>query len=204
MANIHLLLLAAGASSRMKEPKQLLSWNNTTLIEHQLENLIETNCKVSVVLGAKSSEIQKVISNLTVSIYTNENWKKGMGTSIAFGVQQILKKDVSIDGILISLIDQPLLTSKHFNKMIHHFQQDKKQIIVSKSENGWSGAPVLFDKLYFKELINLKGDEGAKAIISKNKNIVESIAGNTILEDIDTPFKYQLLLKQINNINPKT
>ena len=198
MANIQLLLLAAGASSRMKEPKQLLSWNNTTLIEHQLQNLIKTNCKVSVVLGAKSKEIQKVISHLPVSIYTNENWKNGMGTSIAFGVQQILKENAAIDGILISLIDQPLLTTKHFNKMIHHFQQDKKQIIVSESENGWSGAPVLFDKIYFKELINLKGDEGAKAVISKNKNVVESIAGNTILEDIDTPEAYQKLFKKFH------
>lgn len=198
MANIHLLLLAAGASSRMKEPKQLLPWNNTTLIEHQLHNLIKTNCKVSVVLGAKSKEIQKVISNFPVSIYTNENWKNGMGTSIAFGVQQILKKDVSIDGILVSLIDQPLLTTAHFNKMTHRFQQDKKQIIVSESENGWSGAPVIFDKIYFKELINLKGDEGAKAVISKNKNIVESIAGNTILEDIDTPEAYQKLFKKFH------
>ena len=198
MANIHLLLLAAGASSRMKEPKQLLSWNNTTLIEHQLQNLIKTNCKVSVVLGAKSKEAQKVISHHPVSIYTNENWKNGMGTSIAFGVQQIFKKNTSIDGVLISLIDQPLLTTKHFNKMIHHFQQDKKQIIVSQSENGWSGAPVLFDKTYFKELINLKGDEGAKTIISKNKNIVESIAANTILEDIDTPESYQKLFKKFH------
>ena len=196
MANIQLLLLAAGASSRMKEPKQLLSWNNTTLIEHQLQNLIHTNNNVSVVLGAYSKEIKKVIKQLPVSIYTNPNWKNGMGNSIAFGVKELLKKDKTIDGILISLIDQPLLTTEYFNKMLECFQTDKKQIIVSQSENGWFGAPVLFDKTYFDKLINLKGDEGAKVVISKNKNVVESIEGNTILEDIDTLEAYQNLLEK--------
>lgn len=196
MANIQLLLLAAGASSRMKEPKQLLSWNNTTLIEHQLQNLIHTNNNVSVVLGAYSKEIEKVIKQLPVSIYTNPNWKNGIGNSIAFGVKELLKKDKTIDGVLISLIDQPLLTTEYFNKMLECFQTDKKQIIVSQSENGWLGAPVLFDKTYFGELLNLNGDEGAKMVISKNKNTVQLISADTFLQDMDTPKAYQNLLEK--------
>ena len=198
MANIQLLLLAAGASSRMKEPKQLLAWNNTTLIEHQLNNLLKTNNPTSVVLGANAEKISSVIDSLPVSVFINPTWKNGMGNSISFGVQQLLEKDTTIDGILISLIDQPLLTTEYFNKMLESFQNDKKQIIVSQSENGWSGAPVLFDKTYFDELIKLKGNEGAKVVISKNKNVVELISANTILEDIDTPEAYQKLFKKFH------
>ena len=193
MLNIQLLLVAAGASSRMGEPKQLLPWNNQTLIEHQLNNLLKTNTTTSVVLGANAEKISSVIDSLPISIFTNPKWQNGMGNSISFGIQQLLEKDANIDGILISLIDQPLLTTEYFNKIIESFQINKKQIIVSQSENGWLGAPVLFDKTYFDELINLKGDEGAKLIISKNKNKIHLILAETILQDIDTPEAYQKL-----------
>ncbi|MDG1040888.1 MAG: nucleotidyltransferase family protein, partial [Polaribacter sp.] len=189
---------AAGASSRMGEPKQLLPWNNQTLIEHQLNNLLKTNTTTSVVLGANAEKISSVIDSLPISIFTNPKWQNGMGNSISFGIQQLLEKDANIDGILISLIDQPLLTTEYFNKIIESFQINKKQIIVSQSENGWLGAPVLFDKTYFDELINLKGDEGAKLIISKNKNKIHLILAETILQDIDTPEAYQKLFKKFH------
>ncbi|MDG1528465.1 MAG: nucleotidyltransferase family protein [Polaribacter sp.] len=198
MANIQLLLLAAGASSRMGEPKQLLSWNNKSLIEHQINNLLKTGKTTSVILGANAEKISIVIDSLPVSFFINPTWKNGMGNSISFGVQQLLEKDATIDGVLISLIDQPLLTTEHFNKILEHYQTDKKQIIVSQSEKGWLGAPVLFDKIYFNELLNLKDDEGAKVVISKNKNVVELISANTILQDIDTPEAYQKLLEKSN------
>ncbi|MDG1810398.1 MAG: nucleotidyltransferase family protein [Polaribacter sp.] len=198
MLNIQLLLVAAGASSRMGEPKQLLPWNNQTLIEHQLNNLLKTNTTTSVVLGANAEKISSVIDSLPISIFTNPKWQNGMGNSISFGIQQLLEKDANIDGILISLIDQPLLTTEYFNKIIESFQINKKQIIVSQSENGWLGAPVLFDKTYFDELINLKGDEGAKLIISKNKNKIHLILAETILQDIDTPEAYQKLFKKFH------
>ena len=107
MLNIQLLLVAAGASSRMGEPKQLLPWNNQTLIEHQLNNLLKTNTTTSVVLGANAEKISSVIDSLPISIFTNPKWQNGMGNSISFGIQQLLEKDANIDGILISLIDQP-------------------------------------------------------------------------------------------------
>lgn len=194
MANIQLLLLAAGASRRMGSPKQLLPWGNETLIEHQIKNLLNTNSSVSVVLGAFAEKINKVIDKLPIEIYVNENWKNGMGTSISYAMKLLLEKDHNIDGILITLIDQPLLTTTHFRKMLNLFQEGKGQIIVSHSENAWSGVPVLFDKDYFEELLKLKGDEGAKLITSKYKNSVQLINGGEILKDMDTPKAYNELL----------
>ncbi len=109
MANIQLLLLAAGASQRMGSPKHLLPWGNETLIEHQIKTLLETNNPLSVVLGAYSEEIISVIDKFPIEIYTNENWEKGMGTSISYGMKLLLEKYPNIDGVLITLIDQPLL-----------------------------------------------------------------------------------------------
>jgi len=198
MANIQLLLLAAGASKRMGSPKQLLEWGDETLIEYQIMTLLSTDYPLSVVLGANAEEIIRVINSLPIEIYKNEEWEQGMGASIAFGVRQLLEIDSSIDGILISLIDQPLLTKDHFKKMLDLYQKKKEQIIVSHSKDGWSGAPVLFDKKYFDELINLKGDEGAKTITSKHKNSVKLIESGEILRDLDTPKAYNELLNIFN------
>ena len=198
MANIQLLLLAAGASKRMGRPKQLLEWGNVTLIEHQIKNLLSTDYPLSVILGANSEEIIRLIKSLPIEIYKNEEWEQGMGSSIAFGVRQLLENDSTIDGVLISLIDQPLLTKVHFIMMLDLFQKGKGQIIVSHSKNGWSGAPVLFDKKYFDELLDLKGDEGAKIITSKNKNSVKSIDGGEIMRDLDAPEAYNELLNIFN------
>jgi len=198
MANIQLLLLAAGASHRMGSPKQLLPWGNETLIEHQIKILLETSNPLSVVLGAYSEKIISVIDKLKIEIYKNENWEMGMGTSISYGMKLLLEKYPNIDGVLITLIDQPLLTTTHFKKMLNLFQTGNEQIIVSHSENGWSGAPVLFDKKYFDELLKLKGDEGAKQIASKHKNSVQSISGGYNLKDMDTLKAYNDLLNIFN------
>lgn len=195
MSNIQHLMMAAGTSSRMGKPKQLLPWGNKTLIEYQITVLLETNQQVSVVLGAYAEKISKVIEKYPIDIYVNENWKKGMGTSIAYGVKQLIKKDPTVEGILISLIDQPLINATHFNKMLRFFEPGKGQINVSKSKDGWSGVPVLFDRAYFNELIDLQGDDGAKLIIKKYRNSVKLIDSEDSLKDIDTHEAYLELLK---------
>jgi len=200
MSNIQHLMMAAGTSRRMGKPKQLLPWGNKTLIEHQITVLLETKHKVSVVLGAYADKISEVIKKYPVDIYINENWKKGMSTSIAFGVQQLLKKDPIVEGILISLIDQPLIKVAHFKNMLKFFETGKGQINVSKSKDGWTGVPVLFDRSYFNELMDIKGDDGAKVIIKKNKSSVKLIDNGDSLKDIDT---YESYLELLNLFSKK-
>ena len=79
------------------------------------------------------------------------------------------------------------------------FQPGKNEIIVSYSEKGWSGSPVLFDKVYFKELLKLKGDQGAKRIVYKYRNSVKLVDGAEFLKDIDTPEAYLELLDKYMN-----
>ena len=201
MNNIQHLLLAAGASKRMGKPKQLLPWGNKTLIEHQIHVLLETNNNISVVLGAYSDKISEVIKKFPIEIYTNKDWENGMGTSISYGLKMLLDKHPEVDAVLISLIDQPLIKSTHFKKMTDLFQPGKNEIIVSYSEKDWSGSPVLFDKVYFKELLKLKGDEGAKRIVHKYRNSVKLIDGGDLLKDVDTHQAYLKLLDKYMNDN---
>ena len=86
MVKIPILLLAAGSSSRMGRPKQLLPWGKQTLIEHQIQTLLQTGNPVNVVLGAHSESVIPVIKNMGSFIFFNPDWEQGMGSSIAAGI----------------------------------------------------------------------------------------------------------------------
>ena len=139
MTKIRALLIAAGTSHRMGSPKQLLRWGKKTLIEHQIKILQEATLEVSVILGFKADEIQKVIAHSNVQVYINENWELGMGTSIACGAKKLNSSKATVDGILIALVDQPLISAAHFRSMVERFEPGKNQIIVSQSDAGITG-----------------------------------------------------------------
>jgi molybdenum cofactor cytidylyltransferase len=196
MDKIPHLLLSAGDSSRMGQPKQLLPWGDKTLIEHQIQIRLQTRQDVVVIIGAHSEKILPVIEKLPVIVFVNNEWADGMGSSLAFGLKMLNEKFSIVDGVLISLLDQPLVTAAHFEKMLSSFQPGFQQIIVSQSASGWSGVPALFDKYYFEELEKLQGNDGARKIIIEYQNIVIKIECGNQLEDIDTPDAYNQLLKK--------
>jgi len=196
MANIPNLLLAAGSSERMGQAKQLLPWQGKTLIEHQIEIRLKTGQPLFVVLGGHADKISQEIEKFPVTILINNDWIKGMGNSLAFGVKQIVHEFQDAEGILISLVDQPLVTSTHLKSMNHLFQIGHNQMIVSQSNSGWKGAPVLFDRYYFEELKQLDGNEGAKKIIQKYHDSVTSIVCNNLLDDIDTLEDYKRMMEK--------
>jgi len=196
MANIPILLLAAGGSTRMGQAKQLLSWGNQTLIEHQIQTLRYTGRPVLVVLGSNSDRIEPVIAKFDVDIFINSDWEKGMGSSISLGISQIIQKFPKADGVLITVLDQPLITTSYFQKMLDAIQPGSRQIIVSRSASGWTGVPVLFDRCYFDELSQLADDEGAKKVIKRHTENVRLIEAGEILEDMDSFQSYERLLSK--------
>jgi molybdenum cofactor cytidylyltransferase len=199
MDKIPILLLAAGSSSRMGQPKQLLPWGEQTLIEHQIQTLLKTDNPVNIVIGSHSNLILPVIEKYPVTILINTDWESGMGSSISLGISQIIQKFPDANGVLITLIDQPLITTSYIEKMLVAFQSGSQQILVSHSATGWTGVPVLFDQCYFKELSGLKNDEGAKKIVKHHEENVILLDGGELLADMDTQETYQQLLKKYIN-----
>lgn len=199
MAEIPVLLLAAGGSSRMGQPKQLLPWGNQTLIEHQIEILQDTGNPINVVIGSNSDLVIPVIEKYPVNILVNTNWASGMGSSISLGINQIIQKFPNAKGVLITLLDQPFITTAFFKKMLDAYQPSSQQILVSHSDSGWTGVPVLFDSSYFNELTELRNDEGAKKIIKRHEENLILVEAGELLEDMDTPETYQQLLSKYLN-----
>lgn len=186
MANIPVILLAAGNSSRLGQPKQLLRWGKQTLIEHQIQSLLQTGEDIIVVLGASADLILPLLQKYSVTVAINHAWESGMASSVVCGIEALQHHHPTADGVLVALVDQPLVPLSHYQAIISGFQRGKQQIIASTSKEDWLGVPALFDKCYFSELCNLRGEKGAKSLIQKYSGQIKTIECNEIIKDIDT------------------
>ena len=194
---IAIVILAAGASSRMGYPKQLLKLGDSSLIRHAISVSQSTSAAgVYVVLGANYEVLVTEIANENVTVIPNVNWQKGLGASIATAAQYMLGcNGHDIDGILYVLADQPLVTSAYLNKMITHFIGVNRAIIASQYRDGKFGVPVLFHRDFLEELSVLHGDEGAKHLLNRYKCGLHTITPDFDNIDVDTPADFKTVSK---------
>ncbi|SMP26401.1 nucleotidyltransferase family protein [Flavobacterium hercynium] len=191
--NVGIVILAAGSSSRLGSPKQILPYKNTTLLQNTIrEAILVSNVQVLVVTGANREIVQNEITQTTVKSSSNPDWESGMASSIVHGLKEMLLVFPETDACIFAVCDQPYVTSTIFSQLIKTYQKNTKGIIAS-SYADTLGTPVLFQKKYFKELFELIGQEGAKKVI--NRFLDDTIAvpfekGNI---DIDTLEDYSQL-----------
>jgi molybdenum cofactor cytidylyltransferase len=198
MQETAIVILAAGESGRLGQPKQLLIYEGITLLERAIQTASEiTGEKVRVVIGANSKLIlQKVPGAARICIY-NDEWNYGMGTSIALGLQSILNLYPHTKAVIFMTVDQPFVTVAHLMSMIKQYQESGKPIVASAYQ-GAAGIPALFDQTFFEDLLNLQTDKGAKDIIRTHDQQVLKLAlpGGEI--DIDTPQQFASLQNKNN------
>ena len=161
--NLAILILAAGTSSRLGEPKQLLKVGEETLVQLTIKKALELSSNVRVVLGHKSDEIKNEIIEYPISIIINPKYKEGMGSSLAYGMSNFFEANK----VLIMLCDQPLIPLTHYKKLIKKSLENENLIICSKYQNKFA-VPSIFPKKYFNILKELKGDKGARKFLEEN------------------------------------
>jgi molybdenum cofactor cytidylyltransferase len=195
MSKTGIIILAAGNSSRMGEPKQLMTFKNKTFLQHIVEESKEAGLDpVICVTGYKSEQISDTIRGMHVTILYNEKWSEGMGTGISVGVKQLLHSDV--DSVILAVSDQPYVSSGLFAKMLTLKDQAGKRIVAC-SYAGTLGTPVLFGKDYFNQLQSLSGNQGAKNIVKLNMPDVYPVEFEKGKIDIDTKEDYENLISEI-------
>jgi molybdenum cofactor cytidylyltransferase len=190
------IILAAGSSSRLGQPKQLVNVDGVPLLRKSV--LAALNAKYStvlVVLGSNAEEHKKTIAHLPIEIVIHIEWEKGMGSSLKAGINQLLKISPKTTAIVVMVCDQPLLTSAHLAVLRETYQKSMKPIIASQY-NEIIGVPALFDHSLFSELQKIKDIQGAKAVIESNLNLTATISWEEGRLDIDTPEDLKLLNSQ--------
>jgi molybdenum cofactor cytidylyltransferase len=188
-ASVGLIILAAGESSRMGKPKQLLPYQGQSLIQYMVQNGLRSLCfPVVVVLGANAPLIKQEINDLPVFVSENPDWKEGMGSSIRVGMEMLLSVLPDVEAVIIMLCDQPFVKTTLLNLFIEQYQTTRVPVI-SAEYAGTMGVPALFDHTLFIHLQSLHGHEGARNIISGSQD-VHAIPFPEGKIDIDTPEDY--------------
>ena len=204
MPKFPILLLAAGKSSRMGTPKQLLPWGNNTLFEQAISSALSLkNHPLFVVVGAYHEQLLPLIPSKVVKSVVNPQWEEGMGTSIAVGIKAVLKIYPNASGVLIFLVDQPLVDTHYLAEFFKIGRVKKGHIIASRYPDGHFGVPAFFDAVYFNELLGFSKDQGARTLIKKYSKQVIGLSGGDSLRDIDTPEAYQEMFAQFSS-NPRS
>lgn len=190
--NIVVLVMAAGAATRMGRIKQLLPWRDTTLLNHAIAQAKEVSGNVVVVLGAHFEAIEKTLPE-SVTATINHDWKEGLGGSIAHGVRYA-KEKYTVDGILIMLSDQPLIEGDHLMELVNTFKK-YKTTVATEYKNGL-GVPTIFHASMLNVLLQLAGDGGAKKVLDDKTVKLKKIAAPFKTVDVDTFEDYQKLHRQ--------
>lgn len=195
--SISVLILAAGASTRMKgEIKQLLSWGEHTLLEEAIKQAKIISDKVYIILGAYANEILETV-NINAGVIHNNNWQMGMGNTISCGLKHITETE-NPDGVLIMLADQPLIDATYLQEVLDTFRKGESKIVATAYQSG-PGVPAIFDKSILPELLTLQGDVGARKIIKKHLLQTRLISPNGKEIDVDTKENYIQII-DIQNI----
>jgi len=180
--NIAAVILAAGGSSRLGKPKQLVPFADKTLLQHMLDTVSQFSFGSKLlVLGANSSQIKTATSTQGFEVIHNTEWSRGIGTSISLATRQVIKIS-SIQHLIFFLSDQPFVDTRLIEKLINSHKNEITACLYQDEV----GVPAVFARSYFTELSELAEDSGAKKIIKKHlaqTSIVDFEMGHW---DIDT------------------
>ncbi len=171
---IEMLILAAGASKRLGQPKQFIIYKGETLIRRIVKEALEADLgPVTVVAGHQHDKVKEEINDLEADVFYNKEWKEGLGASIRNGLKYVLSKNPDTNALILSAVDQPFVNADHLRKLADTYDPARNMIVAS-AYGGTFGVPVLVDSFYFDELKQLKGDEGGKKIFANYiKDIIE-------------------------------
>jgi len=180
---IPIIILAAGSSSRLGRPKQLLELDGNTLLQKSVITALAISKNVIVVLGANEKLIQPTISQFPIQIILNKKWAEGMSSSIRAGMS--ILENRNCEAVLIMLCDQPFVDAILLEKMISVFKKSELPIVAAEYEKKL-GVPAIFDVSFFPKLKTLEGQKGAKALIISNLKKTKHFFFKKGKIDIDT------------------
>jgi molybdenum cofactor cytidylyltransferase len=195
---IGIIILAAGSSSRMGQPKQLLRYEDETLLTRAVRAALETTCRpVIVVLGSQAETLQKELDATEARVVFNQEWAEGMSSSIRCGLQALeTEASGATEAAILMLCDQPFVTSGILRRLVEIYLAQRPLFVASEYETKAGktrGVPALFSRSLFAELMELRGAAGAKRVITRHQAAGSIIAVPEAAFDVDTPGDYQAL-----------
>jgi molybdenum cofactor cytidylyltransferase len=187
------VVLAAGGSARFGKPKQLAIFRGETFVRRIVAVANEAKCApIVAVVGRDAAQITSELAGLPVSIAVHPNWSNGLGSSIAVGVKHAVGIAPNLDAAILLTCDQPFVNAATLRQLIQLHLENGKTIVAS-AYGETLGIPALFDRSCFADLLQLRGDSGAKGIILARRHDVTPFNFPAAAIDIDTAADYEKL-----------
>jgi molybdenum cofactor cytidylyltransferase len=203
LAGVGGVILAAGPSTRMGKPKQLLRFCGQTLLGRAASAALEAGCRpLVVVTGAHAAASREALRELEVLEAENEQWESGMSSSVRVGIEALVAANPQIAAVVLMLCDQPFVTLEVIAGLVRAYRETSCSIVASRY-GGSFGVPALFGSAYFAELAALKGDAGAKQVIQKHLPKVHLLPFPQGEIDVDTPDDFARLQSMNQSNAPK-
>lgn len=182
-AHLHVVILAAGASTRLGQPKQLVSIAGKPALQHVVSNAVAVvGASVTVVLGAQAGEITRLLQYSSASVLINRQWQEGMASSIRCGMSSV---SAGVDAVLLLLGDQVVVGAADLRRLIGAWN-GQDSVIAASLYSGQLGVPAIFPRCVFGELMELRGDHGAKQVIHRHASRALHVPMPNAAYDLDT------------------
>jgi molybdenum cofactor cytidylyltransferase len=192
VSNVAAVVLAAGGSTRMGRPKQLLPWDGRTLLRHAVEVAGEAGCDpVVVVLGAAADRLRPELDGLPVTVVENPVWEQGPGSSVRVGLTAV----GPADAVVFLVCDQPLVDAAHVRRLIVAERTTGRPMAASQYEDTL-GVPALFARECIADLRALPPGAGARQLLARRPEAVAVVPFPAGAIDLDTPADYERLVRE--------
>jgi molybdenum cofactor cytidylyltransferase len=189
------IILAAGPSTRMGTPKQLLPLEGKPLLVHAVEAALASSAwPVVVVLGANAEAIRPILARMPVLIAENPAWSEGMAASLRTGITTLGQFSRSLDAALIALCDQPAFSAGVIGELLAAQHATGRSIVAARYSQRL-GVPALFLHEHFPTLAALTGEEGARALLNDDAGRVAAVDLPQLALDLDTPADYAAVIQ---------
>lgn len=183
-SHVHVVVLAAGASTRFGSSKQLVRVNGRPLMLAVVSRAVElAGHSVTVVLGANAMELAPLLRHSPASIAVNRDWSEGIASSIREGLTHT---PATADGVMIALADQAAVTTEDLRRLAGTWRRNPNAIATAQYA-GTIGVPAIFPRWCFRELNELRGDRGAQVLLHRHTDRLIRLPMPSAELDIDRP-----------------
>ncbi|WP_448248352.1 nucleotidyltransferase family protein [Thalassotalea agariperforans] len=190
-SSIAFVVMAAGQSKRLGQPKQSVRYQGESLLVRQIKLCQQLSTNVYCVLGFEADTFATELAGVDVNILINHDWQSGLGNSIASAITQLPK---TYQAVMIVLVDQWALTTADLNELVKQWHAQPNKIIacsgvMTEADNDKKllSPPIIFPQAYFSQLTDLTGEQGAKPVLVNNSENVVDVNIRHVFFDLDTP-----------------
>jgi molybdenum cofactor cytidylyltransferase len=183
-SSLHILILAAGASTRLGQPKQLVRLDGRPLLHTMVSHAVAVaGHAVTVVVGAHAQELALLLKHSPASVIVNRYWQEGIGASIRCGIAAL---PPACDAVLIMLADQVGVSSDDLKRLVSAWKGQDTSLVASLY-SGTVGVPAIFPRWCFSDLAMLRGDAGARRVLQRYSDRLTRVPMPNAAVDLDTP-----------------